>query len=99
LIQLGAHHDARRARELFERLSIGRDPARPPVPEITARERDVLRCLAEGLTNRQIADRLFVSEHTIHRHVTSILRKLDLPTRTAAAAHAVRAGLLDRSTT
>jgi DNA-binding CsgD family transcriptional regulator len=95
LIQLGAHHEARRARELLERLSIGRDAALPPVPEITARERDVLRCLAEGLTNRQIADRLFVSEHTIHRHVTSILRKLDLSTRTAAAAHAVQAGLLN----
>jgi ATP/maltotriose-dependent transcriptional regulator MalT len=68
-----------------------------PLPEVSRREREVLRCLAEGLTNRQIADRLFVSEHTIHRHVTNILRKLDLPTRTAAAAHAVRAGLLGSS--
>lgn len=67
-----------------------------PVPEVSRREREVLGCLAEGLTNRQIADRLFVSEHTIHRHVTSILRKLALPTRTAAAAHAVRAGLLNQ---
>jgi Bacterial regulatory proteins, luxR family/Methyltransferase domain len=56
----------------------------------------VLRLLAEGLTNRQIADRLVVSEHTVHRHVTNILRKLDLPSRTAAAAHAVQAGLLER---
>ena len=99
LVQLGAEHAAAAARELVERLSIGSDRATPPVPAITARERDVLRCLAEGLTNRQIADRLFVSEHTIHRHVTSILRKLDLPTRTAAATHAVRAGLLDVSKT
>ena len=52
--------------------------------------------LAEGLTNRQIAERLVVSEHTVHRHVTNILRKLDLPSRTAAAAHAVRAGLARR---
>ena len=36
-----------------------------------------------------------VSEHTVHRHVTNILRKLDLPSRTAAAAQAVRAGLLE----
>jgi DNA-binding NarL/FixJ family response regulator len=99
LTQLGAQHEAVRARELLERLSIGSDRARPPVPEITSRERQVLRCMAEGLTNRQIADRLFVSEHTVHRHVTSILRKLDLPTRAAAAVHAVRAGLLDSSTT
>jgi len=99
LIQLGAQHEAGRARELLERRLNGSNRTQPLVPEITAREREVLCCLAEGLTNRQIADRLVVSEHTIHRHVTSILRKLDLPTRTAAAAHAVRAGLLDSSTT
>jgi DNA-binding NarL/FixJ family response regulator len=51
--------------------------------------------LAEGLTNRQIAGRLVVSEHTVHRHVTNILRKLELPSRTAAAAHAVRFGLVE----
>ena len=56
----------------------------------------MLRLLAEGLTNRQIAARLVISEHTVHRHVTNILRKLDLPSRTAAAAHAARAGLLDQ---
>jgi len=65
----------------------------PPLPELTPREREVLVLLAEGLTNRGIAERLVVSEHTVHRHVTSILRKLDLPTRTAAAAVAVRSGL------
>jgi DNA-binding NarL/FixJ family response regulator len=93
LRKLGADVDARLARG---RVCASADVSRQstPVPEISPREREVLRCLAEGLTNRQIADRLFVSEHTIHRHITSILRKLDLPTRTAAAAHAVRAGLL-----
>jgi LuxR family transcriptional regulator, maltose regulon positive regulatory protein len=60
---------------------------------VTPREREVLALLAEGLTNRQIASRLVVSEHTVHRHVTNILRKLDLPSRAAVAAHAVRAGL------
>jgi DNA-binding NarL/FixJ family response regulator len=53
----------------------------------------VLRLLADGLTNRQIAERLVVSEHTVHRHVANLLRKLDLPSRTAAAAHAVRSGV------
>jgi DNA-binding CsgD family transcriptional regulator len=60
---------------------------------VTRREREVLMLLAEGLTNRQIADRLVLSEHTVHRHVSNILRKLDLPSRAAAAAHAARAGL------
>ena len=53
----------------------------------------MLALLAEGLTNRQIADRLVLSEHTVHRHVANILRKLDLPSRAAAAAHAARVGL------
>ena len=60
---------------------------------MTPREREVLALLAEGLTNREIAVRLVVSEHTVHRHVTNILRKLDVPSRAAAAAHAARAGL------
>jgi DNA-binding NarL/FixJ family response regulator len=64
-----------------------------PLPELTAREREVLALLAEGLTNRQLAERLVLSEHTVHRHVTNILRKLDLPSRAAAAALAVRSGL------
>jgi DNA-binding NarL/FixJ family response regulator len=64
---------------------------------VTRREAEVLGLLAQGLTNRQIAARLVVSEHTVHRHVTNILRKLGLPSRTAAAAHAVRAGLGEAS--
>ena len=67
---------------------------RQPDP-VTPREREVLALIAEGLTNRQIAERLVVSEHTVHRHVTNILRKLDQPSRTAAATQALRAGLLE----
>ncbi len=66
----------------------------PPAAQVTRREREVLGHLAEGLSNRQIAERLVVSEHTVHRHVTNILRKLALPSRSAAAAYAVRSGLL-----
>jgi DNA-binding CsgD family transcriptional regulator len=62
---------------------------------VTPREREVLRLLADGLTNRQIAERLVVSEHTVHRHVANILRKLGLPSRAAAATEAVRSGLLE----
>lgn len=67
--------------------------AASPLPDLTPREREVLGLLGEGLTNRQLAERLVVSEHTIHRHVTSILGKLDVPTRAAAAALAARHGL------
>jgi DNA-binding NarL/FixJ family response regulator len=90
LLQLGASAEADRARRL---LALPR--GRVAFQEVTKREREVLGLLAEGLTNRQIAERLVVSEHTVHRHVTNILRKLDLPSRTAAAAQAVRAGLLE----
>lgn len=97
LLALGAHAEAERAQRLLDATS--RRGEATTLPEVTAREREVLSLLAEGLTNRQIAQRLVVSEHTVHRHVTNILRKLDLPSRTAAAAHAVRAGLLDASGT
>ena len=87
LLELGAPSQVERARSL-----VGLDAA---PPTLTPREREVLALVADGLTDRQVAARLVVSEHTVHRHVTNILRKLDQPSRTAAAAHAVRAGLLD----
>jgi DNA-binding NarL/FixJ family response regulator len=93
LLDLGAAAEAERARRLVH-AAAGQDEVTLRFPELTRREREVLSLLAEGLTNRQIAERLMVSEHTVHRHVTNILRKLELPSRTAAAASAVRAGLL-----
>jgi len=94
LLELGANADAERARRLL-RATLRPAGAGHALPQLTRREAEVLRLLADGLTNRQIAERLVVSEHTVHRHVTNILRKLGLPTRAAAAAHAVRSGLLD----
>jgi LuxR family transcriptional regulator, maltose regulon positive regulatory protein len=90
LTALGASIDAARAQRTLSRCSAPEPTAVRPAEEVTARERDVLPLLAEGLTNRQIAERLMVSEHTVHRHVTNMLRKLDLPSRAAAAAYAVR---------
>ena len=94
LLELGAEVEAERARRLHME-AVGRDDAGAQLGELTPREREVLRLITEGLTNRQIAERLVVSEHTVHRHVTNMLRKLDLPSRTAAAALAARLGLLD----
>jgi len=65
------------------------------LPPLSAREEEVLKLLATGETNRQIARRLSVSEETIKSHVASILRKLAVPDRTSAAVLAVRAGLVD----
>ena len=50
----------------------------------------MLGLLAQGLTNREIAGRLVVSDHTVHRHVANILRKVGQPSRAAAAAWAAR---------
>jgi pimeloyl-ACP methyl ester carboxylesterase/DNA-binding CsgD family transcriptional regulator len=61
--------------------------------ELSKREREVLALVAQGLSDAQIAERLVISPHTVHRHVANILAKLQLRTRAAAAAHAARAGL------
>ena len=61
---------------------------------LTSRETEVLRLVASGLSNREIASSLVLSEHTVHRHVANILRKLSQSSRAAATAHAARAGLI-----
>jgi pimeloyl-ACP methyl ester carboxylesterase/DNA-binding CsgD family transcriptional regulator len=58
----------------------------PGLDALSGREREVLRLVAEGLSNAAIAQRLRLSDHTVKRHVANILLKLDLPTRAAAAA-------------
>ena len=64
------------------------------VTMLTPRELDVLRLVAQGLSNADIARRLVLSEHTVHRHLANILRKLGLSSRAAAAAWGVRIGLV-----
>jgi DNA-binding NarL/FixJ family response regulator len=72
-----------------------RGPSRaPPDDLLTARERDVLRLLAEGASNKEIARRLGISFHTAKFHVASVAAKLDATGRTDAVAQAVRLGLI-----
>ncbi len=61
---------------------------------LTVRELEVLRLVADGLTNQAIAEKLFVSDHTVHRHLANILNKLSVSSRAAAVAQAARRGLL-----
>jgi DNA-binding NarL/FixJ family response regulator len=81
-------------------IGIEAAPARTAEPdagglrELSFREREVLGLVARGLSDGQIAERLVISPHTVHRHVANILTKLRLPTRAAAVAQAARAGLL-----
>jgi DNA-binding NarL/FixJ family response regulator len=99
---------ARRARLTLPSLA---DPEHSPAPEaattaasesttpdpfgLTSREREVLTLVAEGRTNRGIAETLFISESTAGVHVSNILGKLGVASRTEAAAVAVRLGLAE----
>lgn len=66
----------------------------PLIEELTDRERQVLGLMAEGLSNKSIAQRLEISEHTVKFHVNSILRKLGAQSRTEAVVRATRLGLI-----
>jgi LuxR family maltose regulon positive regulatory protein len=80
---------------LGEREQPTTNPAPSGAPGgLTKREIEVLKLLSEGLSNREIAKRLFVSELTVKRHVANLLSKLDLPSRAAAAAYAAKTGLV-----
>jgi predicted ATPase/DNA-binding CsgD family transcriptional regulator len=91
------------AQAIAEALTVA--PPAPPVPTpgsadvglaygLTPRELDVLRLVAEGRTDREIAEALFVSPRTVGKHVAAILAKCGVPSRAAAATHAVRHGLV-----
>ena len=76
-------------------LASGLRAPRSVVPDLTSREREVIVLVAEGRTNREIGRRLGVAERTARTHVSNILTKLGLASRTQAAMWAVREGLVD----
>jgi NarL family two-component system response regulator LiaR len=92
-IQAAAQGRVHLAPEAAARLM--REVRAPESPEeLTERETEVLKLLARGKANKQIASALFVSEKTVKAHVSSILMKLGVQSRTQAALHAVRRGLV-----
>jgi DNA-binding CsgD family transcriptional regulator len=78
-------------RTIERRLGLGAEPSGPDA--LTPREREVTRLLADGLTNAQLAERLYISPRTAAVHVSNILAKLGMTSRTEVAAWAVRSGL------
>ena len=85
-------------RELFRALAGFLHAEAPPEPAdaspLSSRETEVLRLISTGMSNREIASTLVLSEHTVHRHIANILRKLSQSTRAAAATYAMRAGMI-----
>jgi ATP/maltotriose-dependent transcriptional regulator MalT len=100
LAELSAVREEARAQKVLEGLSaapVEKGEAKPGTNKSTAltrRELEIVRLVAEGLSNQMIGKRLFVSDHTVHRHLANILGKLGVSTRAAAVAQAARRGLL-----
>jgi ATP/maltotriose-dependent transcriptional regulator MalT len=92
--RLGARRDADRSAALLRELGgSGRTAGRGKRDELTAREREVLRLIAAGLSNGEIASELVIAPKTAEHHVSHVLSKLGVRSRAEAAAHAVREGL------
>ena len=87
--------DEETVKQLTTRFGSDHVPARPEfVEELTEREIEILRKLAEGLGNKQIASSLAISEHTVKFHISSILDKLGASSRTEAVTIGIRLGLV-----
>jgi len=92
---LGATREVERADALLKQLEPAPHTVHPtPHTQLTARQLEILRLIAKGLPNAQIAKRLKLSDHTVKRHVANLLTKLGLASRAAAVAHAAKEGLL-----
>ncbi|HEX5571795.1 MAG TPA: response regulator transcription factor [Ktedonobacterales bacterium] len=85
------------AARVMEELRGGPRVQTPFSSDLSERELETLRLIAEGLNNSEIAERLVISEHTVKRHVSNILSKLHLVDRTQAAVYAWREGVVDKN--
>ena len=99
LSELGAEPAADRVRAAMRRAGLGRVPSRPRAStlaapaQLTRRQLEVLALLESGLSNAEIASRLFISEKTAGHHVSAILQKLGAASRGEAAAAARKLGI------
>lgn len=97
LAALGARRETARAESLLSELSsmvTARARLDARLARLTPRQVDVLALVAEGLSDREVARRLMLSEHTVHRHIANILARFGVPSRTAAVARAKELELL-----
>jgi DNA-binding NarL/FixJ family response regulator len=74
---------------VFRRIR-GEEPEDPLLAKLSAQERKILEYIAEGLTNRQIAEEMFLAEKTVKNYVSNVLSKLEMSRRSEAAAYAAR---------
>ena len=81
--------------DLAQKTLFAADQQTPPPAELTERELDVLQCVAQGMSNQEIADTLSISLYTVRSHVRNILGKLNLVNRTQAALYARDKGLVE----
>jgi DNA-binding NarL/FixJ family response regulator len=81
--------------EFASMIKRGDERQQVPAPRLTDREMEVLRLVAKGLNNRDIAKQLFISENTVKNHIRNILEKLQLHSRMEAVVYAVREKLLE----
>jgi DNA-binding NarL/FixJ family response regulator len=86
--------DAEIAGELIHSVRAASPLRQDAVEELTPREIEVLRMMAEGLANKEIAVRLNISDHTVKFHISSILGKLGVSSRTEAVTQGIRMGLI-----
>ena len=95
-MRLAARLEVAAAEVVRQRLTAPAPPANAArdTNGLTPREVEVLRLVSTGLNNHAIAERLCISEHTVHRHIANLLSKFDVPSRSAAVAHAARLGLI-----